>query len=77
MEKTGKDVYNVNADETASFVAGVMEAEKFVFLTDVLGVMKDPKDTTTLISSMKREDVRHFDRAGSYHRRYDTKSVSL
>lgn len=57
LEKVKKDVYNVNADETASFVAGIMEAEKFVFLTDVLGVMKDPKDKTTLISSMKKEDV--------------------
>ena len=42
----GKDnkLYNVNADEAASGLAAALDAEKFVVLTNVRGVMKD-KDT--------------------------------
>lgn len=51
------EVYNVNADEVASFVAGTLEAEKFVFLTDVKGVMRNPSEPESLISSMKESEA--------------------
>lgn len=57
-------IYNVNADSVAASVAGSLHAEKFVFLTDVAGILRDAKDPSTLISSMKRNDVTHLVDAG-------------
>jgi acetylglutamate kinase len=49
--------HNVNADEVASAIATSMRAEKFVLLTDVPGVMKDPKDPSTLYSSLTMAEI--------------------
>lgn len=53
----GKDdrVYNVNADETAAKVAEALLAEKLVFLTNVRGLLRDPNDESSLISSLDAE----------------------
>jgi len=51
-------VYNINADAVAASVAGALEAEKFLFLTDVKGVMRNVHDEASLISSMRRSEVR-------------------
>lgn len=52
----GKDnkgnTYNINADYAASAIAGALEAEKLVFLTDVEGVLKDVKDASSIVSYM-------------------------
>ena len=39
--------YNVNADYAAVAVAGALNAEKLVFITDVAGVMRDVNDPNT------------------------------
>ena len=44
--------YNINADDAACAIARAMEAEKLAFLTDIEGVYKDPKDSSTLISEL-------------------------
>ncbi len=51
-------VYNINADEAAAYIAKVMEAEKFVLLTNVRGVMRNPDDPDSLIGSLRLEDIR-------------------
>ncbi len=45
-------VYNVNADEAAFFLASRLPVEKIVFLTNVLGVMRNPNDEDSLISTL-------------------------
>lgn len=53
-------LYNVNADEVAGSIARAFKAEKIVLLTDVPGVMKDSKDSESLISTLtvkKTEDL--------------------
>jgi len=50
-------LYNINADEVACYLAAQMHAEKLVLLTNVLGVMRDPKDEESLISSLSISDV--------------------
>jgi acetylglutamate kinase len=42
--------YNINADTAAGEIAAAVKAEKIVFMTDVDGIQKDPKDPKTLIS---------------------------
>lgn len=49
--------YNVNADTAAGEVANALQAEKLVFLTDVTGIMRDPKGEKSLISSLHVNDV--------------------
>ena len=56
--------HNVNADEVASAIASSMCAEKFVLLTNVPGVLKDPKDPKTLYSTLTLEEVSQLKKEG-------------
>jgi acetylglutamate kinase len=49
--------YNVNADTAAGEIARALQAEKLVFLTDVNGIMRDPKDAATRISTLHVNEV--------------------
>ena len=42
-------VYNINADTAAAKLAVALQAEKLILLTDVRGVLRDPKDEESLI----------------------------
>jgi len=44
--------YNVNADIGAAKVAGALKAHSIIFLSDVNGVRRDPRDETSLISTL-------------------------
>jgi acetylglutamate kinase len=50
--------YNVNADEAAGKVAAALGAYKAVFLTDIVGWLKDPEDDSTRISEASAREVR-------------------
>jgi len=50
-------VYNINADDAASAIAQALKARKLVFLSDVPGLLRDPKDKSTLISTLKFAQV--------------------
>ncbi|MBP6343354.1 MAG: acetylglutamate kinase [Candidatus Omnitrophica bacterium] len=52
-----KQEHNINADEVASAIANSLQAEKLVLLTDVPGVMRDPQNVESLISSLTIEQV--------------------
>lgn len=52
--------HNVNADEVASAIANSMEAEKLVLLTNVQGVMRNPEDPTSLMSSLTAEEIHNL-----------------
>jgi len=56
----GKDklFYNVNADEAASSVAAAMEAEKLVLLTNVKGIMRNPDDQHSFLSTLTEEEAK-------------------
>ncbi len=56
--------YNVNADTAAGEIAAALQAEKLVFLTDVKGILKDPSDETTLLSTVHVKDVKGLSREG-------------
>lgn len=49
--------YNVNADEAAAAVARAMGAYKVMFLTDVEGWLRDPKDPGSVISEAPTDEV--------------------
>lgn len=49
--------YNINADTAAAKLAEALGAEKLILLTDVRGLLRDPKDEDTLIHVVRTEDV--------------------
>lgn len=51
------ETYNVNADEAAAKIAAAMGVQKLMILTNVKGLLRDPSDDSTLISSLKIADV--------------------
>ena len=52
----GNDLYNINAD-TCAKIASALKAEKLILLTDVAGVLKDPKDPTSLLSVLRLHEI--------------------
>lgn len=48
---------NINADIVAAELAVAMHAKKLILLTDVVGVMRDPNDEKSLISTLTSDDV--------------------
>ena len=49
--------YNVNADYAAVAVAGALNAEKLVFITDVAGVMRDVNNPNSVISTTNTAEI--------------------
>ncbi|HNS32578.1 MAG TPA: acetylglutamate kinase [bacterium] len=50
-------MYNINGDAVASGLAESMKVEKLIFITDVLGVMRNPENPQTLISMLRHSEV--------------------
>ncbi len=56
--------YNINADVAAAKLAVAIGARRLVFLSDVPGLLRDPKDPATLISHLRVSEVLDLKRAG-------------
>ncbi|MCX6968224.1 MAG: acetylglutamate kinase [Verrucomicrobia bacterium] len=57
----GRDVsgklFNINADTAAGAVAAALGAAKMIYLSDVPGIMRNPKEADSLISTLSIEEV--------------------
>lgn len=51
---------NINADHVAGELAAALGAEKLIILTDVEGILADPEDMGSLISSLHRQKAREM-----------------
>lgn len=49
--------YNINADTAASKLAIALHAEKLILLTDIAGLMRDPKDESTLLPLVHLDEI--------------------
>jgi acetylglutamate kinase len=49
--------YNINADTAAGAVAVAVRAEKLVYLTDVIGVLRDVSDPESLITTASADEL--------------------
>ncbi|MDA8807319.1 acetylglutamate kinase, partial [Opitutales bacterium] len=56
--------YNVNADNVASQVAMALGARRLVYLSDVPGLLRNPEDPSTLLSSLAISEVKPLEEAG-------------
>ena len=43
------NVYNINGDTAAAYIAGALEAKRLIMMTDIAGVLRDKDDINTLI----------------------------
>lgn len=50
--------YNVNADMFAGHIAGAIEVEKFIALTNIDGLLKDIDDPSSIIHNLSVEEAR-------------------
>jgi acetylglutamate kinase len=57
-------VYNCNADVAAAHAAIALKAKRLVFMSDVPGLMRDPKDPSTLIKHLQTSEVPGLKQAG-------------
>lgn len=57
-------VYNCNADVAAAQAAIALKAKRLVFMSDVPGLMRDPKDEKTLMPLLRVGEVEGLKRAG-------------
>ncbi|GAA0108014.1 MULTISPECIES: acetylglutamate kinase [Clostridium] len=56
--------YNINADICASKLASALKAEKLILLTNVPGLMINPNDEATLISSLRLHEIKKIQMDG-------------
>ena len=58
------EAMNLNADVAAAALAGALQAEQLVFLSDVPGLMRDPKDAATLIWEIGTAELAKLEKEG-------------
>ena len=46
------NVYNINADTAAAYIAGALGAYRLVTMTDIAGILRDKDDPSSLIPSI-------------------------
>ena len=58
------NVYNINADTAAARIAGALNAEKFIAMTDIKGVLKDKNDDSTLMKYINVSEIKSLASSG-------------
>ena len=57
--------YNINADYVAAEIAGALNAEKLLLLTDIEGIYKDYHDKSTFISTLTLAEAKKYIKDGT------------
>ncbi|MBQ8795141.1 MAG: acetylglutamate kinase [Clostridia bacterium] len=52
------NVYNINADTAAAFIAGKLNAERLITMTDIAGILRDKNDPSSLIGHIDTVGIR-------------------
>ncbi len=58
------NVYNINADTAAARIAGALEAEKFIAMTDIKGVLRDKNDPQSLMQTINVSELKQLEKQG-------------
>ncbi len=51
------NVYNINGDTAAAFIAGALGAERLIMMTDVAGILRDINDPASLIPEITVDEA--------------------
>ncbi|MBR2467289.1 MAG: acetylglutamate kinase [Clostridia bacterium] len=58
------NVYNINADTAAAYIAGAMQASRLLMMTDIEGILRDRNDPTSLIPYVDLKDTEELFASG-------------
>lgn len=62
-DKAG-NTYNINADTAAAYIAGALQAESLINMTDTKGVLQDASDPDSLIVRLSLSDIPKLQESG-------------
>ena len=51
------NTYNINGDTAAAYIAGALNAERLIMMTDIDGILRDKDDPTTLIHEISLDET--------------------
>ncbi len=52
------NTYNINGDTAAAHIAGALEAERLIMMTDIAGILRDKNDPSTLIPEVRVSEAK-------------------
>lgn len=58
------NVYNINADTAAAYIAGAMNASRLLMMTDIEGILRDRNDPASLIPYVDLKDTEELFETG-------------
>ena len=58
------ETFNINGDTAAAYIAGALHAERLIMMTDIAGILRDPKDPSTLISKITVSEAQALKESG-------------
>lgn len=61
---TDGEIYNINGDTAAAYIAGALKAERLIMMTDIAGILRDPKDPATLIPEITIQEAQELKKSG-------------
>ena len=61
---TDGTVYNINADTAACQIAAALHARKLVFMSDVPGILRNKDDESTLIGTIRTDEISRLVKEG-------------
>ena len=62
-DKAG-NAYNINGDTAAAYIAGALNAERLIMMTDIAGVLRDRHDPSTLIPEISLPEIPALQQSG-------------
>ena len=54
------NVYNINGDTAAAYIAGALGAARLIMMTDVAGILRDKDDPTSLITNITVSEAKQL-----------------
>ena len=58
------NVYNINGDTAAAFIAGALGAQRLIMMTDIDGILRDKDDPSTIIPHLNLEEIEELKNDG-------------
>ena len=52
------NTYNINGDTAAAYIAGALNAERLIMMTDIAGILRDKDDPSTLIPALTVKEAK-------------------
>ena len=56
--------YNINGDTAAAYIAGALQAERLIMMTDIAGILRDKEDPSSLIPEINLTEAENLYQEG-------------